>query len=370
MPLSFRNKYSILLIGIARITSTATVRPSYALSGNIAFLFTGKSIVTPTLVSMKCDKNTSSQALHEDDIIISSSKHEQYPWGYLSAAAAAALDEELMNPSSYSYTLEQLMELAGLSVAQAVHHVLSTRSMSTNDDTSVPPELSSATTATKSTPPPPPPPTTTTTTTTASTTLQASSALVICGPGNNGGDGLVAARHLALFGMDQVTVVYPKPGRSSHYSKLLQQCRDMGVIITSELPEEEAKLCSYTIIIDAIFGFSFQGTPREPFDTILPKLARLSTQSSSSEHQVPLIVAVDIPSGWHVEDGNTTADNAYHPHVLVSLTAPKLCARYFHGRHYVGGRFLPNALAHKYNVQMPPYPDTMQVMEIPVIQYQ
>lgn len=72
---------------------------------------------------------------------------------YLSAAQAAALDETLMSPS-VGYSLDQLMELAGLAVACAVA-----------DAYPAPRRV-----------------------------------LLLCGPGNNGGDGLVAARHLTHFG--------------------------------------------------------------------------------------------------------------------------------------------------------------------------
>jgi NAD(P)H-hydrate repair Nnr-like enzyme with NAD(P)H-hydrate epimerase domain len=44
---------------------------------------------------------------------------------------------------------------------------------------------------------------------------------------------------------------------------------------------------SFDLIVDSIFGFSFEGTPREPFRSIIAALART---------QVPLI-SVDIPSG-------------------------------------------------------------------------
>lgn len=43
--------------------------------------------------------------------------------------------------------------------------------------------------------------------------------LVLCGPGNNGGDGLVAARHLKHFGFDP-TMYYPKRGSSAEAIRL------------------------------------------------------------------------------------------------------------------------------------------------------
>jgi NAD(P)H-hydrate epimerase len=97
----------------------------------------------------------------------SSSSDTVVSTGFLNAKDAAALDVELM--SSPGFSLEQLMELAGLSVAEAVYQV-------------VPPDDSSS---------------------------KKSTILIVCGPGNNGGDGLVAARHLVMFGYDCV-VVYPK----------------------------------------------------------------------------------------------------------------------------------------------------------------
>ncbi len=74
---------------------------------------------------------------------------------------------------------------------------------------------------------------------------------------------------------------------------------------------------------------------------------------------------VDIPSGWDVEKGSPSA-NALKPEMLISLTAPKLCSRDFAGRHhYLGGRFLPPALAQQYSLQdLPLFPGTSQCVEI------
>jgi len=50
--------------------------------------------------------------------------------------------------------------------------------------------------------------------------------------------------------------------------------------------------------------------------------------------------------------------------MLVSLTAPKLCANYFNGKHFLGGRFIPPELESKYELNLPPYPGIDQVVDI------
>ena len=162
-------------------------------------------------------------------------------------------------------------------------------------------------------------------------------------PGNNGGDGLVAARHLVHFGLD-ATVVYPKQSSKTHFINLVKQCEDMGIPILEEIPMDTED--GYDVIVDAIFGFSFHGTaPREPFATAIANMVELQKQQKS------LLVSVDVPSGWDVDGGDLTGTN-FHPDVLVSLTAPKLSSKKFRGRHFVGGRFLPPAIAEKYGIRV------------------
>lgn len=81
--------------------------------------------------------------------------------------------------------------------------------------------------------------------------------------------------------------------------------------------------------------------------------------------------SVDIPSGWHVENGPSPPDaetglHAISPDMLISLTAPKLCAKHFHGKyHYLGGRFVPPTLQQKYELNLIEYPGTETCVEIP-----
>jgi len=93
----------------------------------------------------------------------------------------------------------------------------------------------------------------------------------------------------------------------------------------------ESALPNTHVILDAIFGFSFKGPVRPPFDQVI----RLIQGSDKP------IVSVDIPSGWDVETGASAEGPVIVPDVLVSLTAPKEGARDFKGRHFLGGRFIP-----------------------------
>jgi hydroxyethylthiazole kinase-like uncharacterized protein yjeF len=245
--------------------------------------------------------------------------------GYLNASDAAALDEDLMTVPGF--TLEQLMELAGLSVAEAVYQML-------QNQQSNPESL-------------------------ANNNTSPQRILIVCGPGNNGGDGLVAARHLCMFGYETM-VVYPTKTAAAikhpHYINLVQQCEDLGITVTETMPDNWST--HYTIIVDAIFGFSFRGAPRPPFAAILQQLKSVQGDDAVT------IVSVDVPSGWDVNGATTDRNDPLVPDALVSLTAPKRCAQTFYGRHFVGGRFLPPNLAKKYNIRMPNYPGVAQVVEI------
>jgi hydroxyethylthiazole kinase-like uncharacterized protein yjeF len=218
---------------------------------------------------------------------------------YLTQKEAQEIDNELMNEQGFS--LEQLMELAGLSVASAIFHAFPPRTHP--------------------------------------------NAFVVCGPGNNGGDGLVASRHLSHFGYSPV-IFYPKQTPKQLFQNLVTQCKCLDIPFVDDIPEYLDK--KFDLIVDGIFGFSFSGSIRPPFDIILKKL---------NASKLP-IASIDVPSGWDVEKGNIT-NEGLRATMLVSLTAPKLCAELFTGPfHYLGGRFIPRSLDRKYKLNIPPYPNT------------
>lgn len=221
---------------------------------------------------------------------------------YLGQEEAINVDVELFN--EYKFSVDQLMELAGLSCAHAV----------------------------------------------AKSYPGGGKVLVCCGPGNNGGDGLVAARHLQLLGYSP-RIFYPKRTDKELYHNLVNQCEMMDIPFLDSVPDVSVLDSEYSVLLDALFGFSFRPPVRESF---VPVLAALS------QARTPL-AAVDIPSGWSVEEGPPTDGSTpcLNPDLLISLTAPKKCAKFFSGtHHYLGGRFVPPRLCSKYGLELPDYPGT------------
>ena len=233
----------------------------------------------------------------------------------LSAKTAAELDASLM--STLGYTLEQLMELAGLSVAQSIYKEYNP--------------------------------------------IKYPNATIICGPGNNGGDGLAAARHLKLFGYEKINVIYPIKGKNPFYDKLITQLKMFNIEVNDKLNNEI--LNNSNLIIDSMFGFSFYPPLRDPFDSILSTIIK-----SKNENNDKKIIAVDIPSGWDVDDGpikDSITEN-YMPDMLISLTAPKPCSLKISPitNHYLGGRFISKNIADKWGFEVPNYKGVDQCIKL------
>ena len=236
---------------------------------------------------------------------------------YLSQEEARNLDNELFH--DYQFSIDQLMEVAGLCVAQAIAQCYPLT-------TSVSSEVG----------------------------VLSSKVLVVCGPGNNGGDGLVAARHLLFMGYTSV-IYYPKRTAKDIYRILVAQCEKLGISFLAELPSASEIDLEYRVVVDAIFGFSFKGSARAPFDSVLLTLLSLAKAA---------VTSVDVPSGWDVEKGDID-NKGLKPDLLISLTAPKECSRQFSGRHhYLGLRMVPPALAAKYSLDLPEYPGSDIIVKI------
>jgi hydroxyethylthiazole kinase-like uncharacterized protein yjeF len=137
-------------------------------------------------------------------------------------------------------------------------------------------------------------------------------AVVVCGKGNNGGDGLVAARYLDRAGV-RTTALLLDDAFSGPAASNLARLETTSVRRRAWSRDAlERELERAGVAIDAIFGTGFRGTPAGPYAEAIEALAASS---------VPL-VAVDIPSGVHGETGAVEGP-AVRADLTVTFGAPK-----------------------------------------------
>jgi NAD(P)H-hydrate epimerase len=127
-------------------------------------------------------------------------------------------------------------------------------------------------------------------------------AAICCGKGNNGGDGFVIARHLALLGTDSVVYLFHRPeeltGDAAINCRVLQRFHLPLRVVTGdaldrELRRPEDLFGAPSWIVDCLFGTGLQGPVRPPFDRVIEAV---------DAHPSP-VLAVDIPSGLDCDTG-------------------------------------------------------------------
>ncbi|XBW36688.1 hypothetical protein QEN19_002263 [Hanseniaspora menglaensis] len=226
----------------------------------------------------------------------------------LNSTKAALIDKILMSPE-YGYTLEQLMELAGLSCALSINQEY----FSNQGNQKI---------------------------------------FIIAGPGNNGGDGLVCARHLKIFGWEPI-VYYPNAEKLTtkqpFFGSLVKTLEEMyGICVIKETLSAEklqTHLDDHKFVVDSIFGFSFKPPMKQGvYQEIVEKLVE-------NEGKFKLL-SIDSPSGWDVDKGPTSNCHKLDPDFLISLTYPKLNSKFLkpNSVHYCGGRFISSKFAEKFEI--------------------
>jgi len=125
--------------------------------------------------------------------------------------------------------------------------------------------------------------------------------LILCGKGNNGGDGFVIARHLHNAGL-RVAVRYvgdaekigPASDAGVNYFIALAMKLDFREITTAEdIKDEVAECKNGGVLVDALLGTGLRGRVREPFAGIISLINSVK----------PYTVAVDTPSGLDCNTG-------------------------------------------------------------------
>lgn len=85
------------------------------------------------------------------------------------------------------------------------------------------------------------------------------------------------------------TIVYPKRPQRLPFTNLTKSCQvlNIPVVDVAEIPSAEDIDKSYDLVLDSIFGFSFKGSVRAPFDQLLDSLKACHAP----------VCSVDVPSG-------------------------------------------------------------------------
>lgn len=131
---------------------------------------------------------------------------------------------------------------------------------------------------------------------------------VAAGPGNNGGDGLVAARHLQAWGRQVEVSWLGSPDHAPDDARdAWAAARAAGVAISPALPNRaDADLC-----LDGLLGI---GASRPPSGAVAEAIRRLNAQAAP-------VLAIDLPSGLAADRGQPLGDAAVQAaHTLALLT--------------------------------------------------
>ena len=145
--------------------------------------------------------------------------------------------------------------------------------------------------------------------------------LIVCGSGNNGGDGFAVARLLHEKGICADVLFAGKESSLSEECALQKKIAErLGISIFTDLPDGE-----YTVVTDALFGV---GLSREISGRYADIIEWMNRQNARK-------VAVDIPSGVCARTGRILG-TAFRAELTVSMECVKLGCELFPGKVYAG----------------------------------
>ncbi len=153
---------------------------------------------------------------------------------------------------------------------------------------------------------------------------------ILCGPGNNGGDGAALARQLSSLAVDVDVILFGKVddtrgdarhnfealGNSSHQVAQLNfsECHD-----SRQWQEIVASAPAYDVIVDALFGTGL----KRPLSGVLVEVVEYLSGTCLTSGSVPLIVSIDVPSGLDADQAQPIGV-AVAADLTVTFTAPKV----------------------------------------------
>ncbi len=138
---------------------------------------------------------------------------------------------------------------------------------------------------------------------------------VVCGAGNNGGDGFVVARKLCEAGGDVSIILAAGAPKTADAESMLERTKYQNIPVYDaalRLIDVGSVIASADVIVDAIFGIGFH----DDVDGLPEKLIDLINVSTAK------VFSLDIPSGMHADDG-TVGKKCVKASYTVTFTSPK-----------------------------------------------
>ena len=164
--------------------------------------------------------------------------------------------------------------------------------------------------------------------------------LVLVGPGNNGGDGLVAARHLHDASAQVVLYIWRRAESPDDANR--QRCRERDIAeydaaIDTAFAMLRRRLAEADIVIDALLGAGITRPVAGTLAEIVEVVNRCRAQDSTTSpvQQAPLIVSIDLPTGIDSDSG-AVLGCAIRADVTVATGLVKRGALQYPGRTYGG----------------------------------
>lgn len=148
---------------------------------------------------------------------------------------------------------------------------------------------------------------------------------VLCGAGNNGGGGMVAARHLHNWGAEVLLKVAARPDRIKDVPRhQLQILTNMGI-----KNQDEIELANADLVMDALIGYGLSGNPR---GAVIDWIERINASNRP-------ILALDTPSGLDATTGRPR-NPCLRATATLTLALPKMGLLAPQAEPYVGDLYL------------------------------
>lgn len=171
-------------------------------------------------------------------------------------------------------------------------------------------------------------------------------AVILCGKGNNGGDGFVACDRFLKMGIS-VTVVLAQGIVSTDIANFaFEQIKNKVQIYSwnnDDRPKIETALQNCEVLLDCVFGIGFKGE----FDEEMEELMILANKTKAVK------ISADIPSGLHCDTGRV-AQNSFKADYTVGFTALKPANVIEPAKAYCGKNIIASVVDKKLLEQLPP----------------